>query len=69
VCVLLQYLLQSCSRAGRGIVEDMCYESERRRAEALGACVYYCSACFKAVRGGEGDSGERVYFKVSGTLK
>jgi hypothetical protein len=36
VCVfiplLLQYLLQSCSRGRRGIVEDMCYE--RRRAEA-----------------------------------
>ena len=24
VCLLLQYLLQSCSRGGRGIVEDMC---------------------------------------------
>jgi len=33
VCVLLQYLLQSCARGGRGIVEDMCYE--RRRAEAF----------------------------------
>ena len=33
VCLLLQDLLQSCSRGGRGIVEDMCYE--RRRAEAL----------------------------------
>jgi hypothetical protein len=32
VCLLLQYLLQSCSRGGRGIVEDMCYE--KRRAEA-----------------------------------
>ena len=36
VCVFitdqLQYLLQSCSRGRRGIVEDMCYE--RRRAEA-----------------------------------
>ena len=32
-CLLLQYLLQCCSRGGRGIVEDMCYE--RRRAEAL----------------------------------
>jgi hypothetical protein len=30
--LLLQYLLQSCSRGGRGIVKDMCYE--RRRAEA-----------------------------------
>jgi hypothetical protein len=29
--LLLQYLLQRCSRGGRGIVEDMCYE--RRRAE------------------------------------
>jgi hypothetical protein len=33
VCLLLQYLLQSCSRGGRGIVEGMCYK--RRRAEAL----------------------------------
>jgi hypothetical protein len=32
VCLLLQYLLQSCSRGGRWIVEDMCYE--RRRGEA-----------------------------------
>jgi hypothetical protein len=32
-CLLLQDLLQSCSRGGRGTVEDMCYE--RRRAEAL----------------------------------
>ena len=32
-CVLLQYLLQRRSRAGRGIVEDMGYE--RRRVEAL----------------------------------
>jgi len=33
VCfLLLQDLLQSCSRGGRRIVEDMCYE--RRRAEA-----------------------------------
>jgi hypothetical protein len=31
-CLLLQYLLQSCSCGGMGIVEDMCYE--RRRAEA-----------------------------------
>jgi hypothetical protein len=32
VCLLLQNLLQSCSRVGRGIMEDMYYE--RRRAEA-----------------------------------
>jgi hypothetical protein len=25
VCLLLQYLVQICSRGGRGIVEDMCY--------------------------------------------
>jgi hypothetical protein len=32
VCLLLQYLLQSCSRGGGGgRVEDMCYE--RLRAE------------------------------------
>jgi hypothetical protein len=32
VCLLLQDLLQSCSRGGRRRVEDMCYE--RRQAEA-----------------------------------
>jgi hypothetical protein len=32
VCLLLQYLIQSCARGGRWIVEDMCYEI--RRAEA-----------------------------------
>ena len=32
VCLLLQYLLQSCSSGGRGKVDDMC--CERRRAEA-----------------------------------
>ena len=26
VCLLLQYLLQSCSRGGGGGMEDMCYE-------------------------------------------
>jgi hypothetical protein len=31
-CLLLQGLLQSCTRGVRRIVEDMCYE--RRRAEA-----------------------------------
>ena len=30
---LLQYLIQSCARGGRSIVENMCYEI--RRAEAL----------------------------------
>ena len=47
VCVLLlQDLLQSCSRGGRRIVEDMCYE--RRRAEA-----YVCPSRTNE-RGGEG---------------
>ncbi len=32
VCLLLQNLIQSCSRGGRRIVEDMCYQI--RRAEA-----------------------------------
>jgi hypothetical protein len=32
LCLLLQYLVQSCPRGGRRIVEDMCYEI--RRAEA-----------------------------------
>jgi hypothetical protein len=31
-CLLPQYLIQSCARGGRRIVEDMCYEI--RRAEA-----------------------------------
>jgi hypothetical protein len=48
VCLLLQYLLQSCSRGRGGIVEDMCYE--RRRAEA---CVDW-SAHHALVNGGEG---------------
>ena len=26
MCLLLQYLLSSCSREGRGIVKDICYE-------------------------------------------
>ena len=45
VCLLLQYLLQSCSRVWGGIVEDMCYERRRLRAEACveSVCVYYCS--------------------------
>jgi len=34
VCLLLQYLLQSCSRGGRGIVEDMCYETTSRGLKA-----------------------------------
>ena len=47
VCLLLQYQLQSCSREGTGIVEDMCYE--RRRAQAK-ACVDFgvvrvCPSC------------------------
>jgi hypothetical protein len=32
LCLLLQYLIQSCARGVRRIVEDMCYEI--RRAEA-----------------------------------
>ena len=48
VCLLLQYLLQSCSRGGRGIVEDMCYE--RRRSEAL------VDPSRTSERGGEGFS-------------
>ncbi len=38
VCLLLQYLLspkyliQSCARGGRRIVEDMCYEIRRGEA-------------------------------------
>jgi hypothetical protein len=33
VCLLLQYLLQSCSRGGGGeTMEDMCYEGLRAEA-------------------------------------
>jgi hypothetical protein len=32
VCLLLQYLIQSCVRGGRRIVEDMCYEIQRAEA-------------------------------------
>ena len=32
VCLLLQYLLQSCSRGGGGGMEDMCYERLRAKA-------------------------------------
>jgi hypothetical protein len=51
VCLLLEYLLYSCSRRERGIVEDMCYG--RRRAEA---CVdgLVCPSR-TSERGGEGD--------------
>jgi hypothetical protein len=54
VCVLLlQDLLQSCSRGGRRRVEDMCYE--RRRAEACvdesapGSCraIFFLTMCAK----------------------
>jgi hypothetical protein len=32
LCLLLQYLVQSCARGGRRIVEDMCYEIRRAQA-------------------------------------
>jgi hypothetical protein len=32
VCLLLQYLIQSCARGGRRIVEDMCYEIRQSEA-------------------------------------
>jgi hypothetical protein len=32
LCLLLQYLIQSCARGGRRIVEDMCYEIQRAEA-------------------------------------
>jgi hypothetical protein len=49
-CLLLQYLIQSCARGGRRIVEDMCYEI--RRAEA---CVDL-SAHHTLVNAGKRDS-------------
>ena len=50
----MQYLIQSCARGGRRIVENMCYE--------IRVCVYYCSTYYKAVRGGGGgvESGGHV---------
>ena len=39
VFLLLQYLLQSCSRGGRGIVEDVCYE--RRQVPSVTSCSKY----------------------------
>jgi hypothetical protein len=63
-CVLLlQDLLQSCSRGGRRRVEDMCYE--RRRAEAcVDESAHHAQVCvfitagpiIKLCAGGEGDS-------------
>jgi hypothetical protein len=35
-CLLLQYLLQSCSRGGRRVVEDMCHEIRRAEPSAEG---------------------------------
>ena len=43
VCLLLQYLLQSCSRGVGEIVDDICYE--RRRAEACAEDTKVC-VCF-----------------------
>jgi hypothetical protein len=41
VCVYisLQYLFQCCSRAGRGIVKDMCYENYERQPRQARACT------------------------------
>jgi hypothetical protein len=36
VCLLLQYLIQSCARGGRRIVEDMCYEIRRANLRKIG---------------------------------
>ena len=51
VCMylLLQYLLQSCSRGGRGIVEDML-----RYMTSRGLCGLLCPS-HTSERGGEGD--------------
>jgi hypothetical protein len=37
LCLLLQYLIQSCGRGGRRIVEDMCYEIRRAEEQKIGA--------------------------------
>ena len=39
VCLLLQYLVQICSRGGRGIVED----SHALAEASVDVVVYYCS--------------------------
>ena len=44
VCLPLQYLLQSCSRLGRGIAEDMCYD-----ALLLHLCNQITRGCFVAL--------------------
>ena len=47
LCLLLQYLVQSCSRGGSGIVEDMCYE--RRGLVCVfitaGPTIKLCALC------------------------
>jgi hypothetical protein len=57
VCLLLQYLLQSCLRGGRGIVQDMCYE--RRRAEAFPGAALTPAGVWP---GGNGTPGPVVVF-------
>ncbi len=44
LCLPLQYLLQSCSRWGRGIAEDMCYD-----ALLLHLCNQITRGCFVAL--------------------
>ena len=52
VCLLLQYLLQSCSRRGRGLTITMFVAWGISNT----VCVYYCSTStyYKAVRVGGG---------------
>ena len=50
VCLLLQYLLQSCSRGGGGTMEDMCY---RRDYEPRPVWTLVCPSR-TSERGGEG---------------
>jgi hypothetical protein len=59
VCLLLQYLLQSCSRGGslRGIVEDTWIGGHVLRVcgrVCFRVCVYYCRTYYKAVCVGGG---------------
>jgi hypothetical protein len=62
VCLLLQNLLQTCSRGGRGIGEDRCYQETTSK----GLCGLVCPSRTSqrgregdCVKEGEGEEGER----------
>jgi hypothetical protein len=51
LCLLLQYLIQSCARGGGGIWRTCCM------------FIYYCSTYYKAVREGAGGEVEDMCYK------